>query len=99
MNGRIAMMASGLILVLISGCTTVRVPDDDVITARVKSELGRAVPRTATDITVTSYDGVVGITGPIVSRDAARRAVDAAKQVDGVRAVQYDLWLAAEAAH
>jgi osmotically-inducible protein OsmY len=64
----------------------------------VKSELGRAVPRTATDITVASYDGVVGITGPIVSREAAQRAVDAAKQVDGVKAVQYDLWLASEAA-
>ena len=94
------MLMSALVLAFIqvSGCTTVRVPDDDVITARVKSELGRAVPRTATDITVTSYDGVVGITGPIVSREAARRAVDAAKQVDGVKAVQYDLWLASEAA-
>lgn len=94
------MLMSALVLAFIqvSGCTTVRVSDDDVITARVKSELGRAVPRTATDITVTSYDGVVGITGPIVSREAARRAVDAAKQVDGVKAVQYDLWLASEAA-
>ena len=91
MRTRIAILPVALIVAL-GGCTTI--PGDDLITARVKSGLGRAVPHTAVDMTVNTNDGIVDLRGPVISTYAAERAVDAAAQVDGVKAVQYELWLA-----
>lgn len=82
----------------IAGCAPlVRVPDDDVITARVKSVLGRAVPASAIDINVTTNEGVVRLSGPVTSVDAADRAVTAARSVDGVKVVHNDMHVAAVA--
>ena len=94
MRNQIAMLASAFaVLTLLNGCASVRVPADDLVTARVRSALARAVPQTAVEMNVSTNEGLVAVAGPIVSTDAAHRAVEAATRVDGVRAVQYDLWL------
>ncbi|MGQ0752698.1 MAG: BON domain-containing protein [Betaproteobacteria bacterium] len=66
-----------------------------MITARVKSALGRTVPASAIDIAVTTQEGVVRLSGPVTSHNAADRAVVAARSIEGVKAVHSDLQVVA----
>ena len=92
LGAAVALIAS----VYVGACAPlVRVPDDDVVTARVKSALGRAVPASAIDITVTAREGVVRLSGPVTSHEAADRAVAAAQSIEGVKAVHSDLQVVA----
>jgi hyperosmotically inducible protein len=68
--------------------------DDSALTAKVKAELVKDVgAKAATDVTVTTENGVVQLAGFASSRDEADRAVAAAKQVSGVRDVKDDIRL------
>jgi hyperosmotically inducible periplasmic protein len=66
--------------------------DDSAITARVKTALAAdAGARTAANVNVETYDGVVQLSGFVESDDMADRAVDVAKGVRGVRSVKNDI--------
>lgn len=67
---------------------TGQVFDDGALTARVKAALAKeASLNTAKDVNVTTYRGVVQLSGFVESEDVARRAVAIAGDVDGVRSV------------
>ena len=66
--------------------------DDAGLTTKVKAELVKDVgAKAATEVTVTTEQGVVQLAGFASSRDEADRAVAAAKQVNGVRDVKDDI--------
>lgn len=71
---------------------TGQVIDDSSITARVKSALATdASVGTAVDVNVTTYRGVVQLSGFVDSESVAQRAVAIAKGIDGVQSVKNDL--------
>ena len=84
---------------LIAGCSstpesrgTGQVVDDASLTARVKTALAKdASLGTARDVNVTTYRGVVQLSGFVESDQVKQRAEQVAKQVDGVRSVENDL--------
>ena len=66
--------------------------DDAATTARVKTAIATdAGAKTAAQVDVNTYRGVVQLTGFVDSEDQASRAVAAAKKVDGVRSVRNDI--------
>lgn len=68
--------------------------DDATLTAKVKTAIATdAGARTASAVNVETYRGVVQLTGFVDSEDQARRAVEAAKNVQGVRSVKNDIRL------
>ncbi len=71
-----------------------RYVDDATLTTKVKAELVKDVgAKAATDVSVTTENGVVQLAGFAGSRDEANRAVAAARQVGGVRDVKDDIRL------
>lgn len=75
--------------------STGQVVDDSSLTARVKTALARDTSLgTAMDVHVTTYRGVVQLSGFVDSQATAQRAEAVAKGVDGVRSVENDLRLA-----
>jgi hypothetical protein len=64
---------------------------DDVLEARVRSELGHAIEY-AGSLTVVAQEGKVMIGGPVVQRDADR-VIETVRKVRGVRAVENQLEL------
>ncbi len=60
---------------------------DAWITTRVKSELATTKGVTSTDVSVTTADGTVTLTGVLADDVAVKKAVAAAKSVKGVRSV------------
>lgn len=98
-----AMIASGLAL---SGCASHRdssaaagesrsateVTSDAAITTKVKSSLAaNAGLGTAADVNVQTFRGVVQLNGFVASQEQAKRAVEVAGNVSGVRSVQNNL--------
>ena len=76
---------------------TGQVVDDAGLTARVKTAIGReAGLGTATNVNVTTYRGVVQLSGFVDSQQIADRAAEVARSVDGVKSVQNDLRVAAK---
>ncbi len=80
------------------GCTatdssrgTGEVVDDASLTARVKAALIKDPQVSGTAINVDTYRGVVQLSGFIESEEMARKAVQAAQQVNGVRSVKNNL--------
>ena len=68
--------------------------DDAALTTKVKAELVKDVgAKAATEVSVTTENGVVQLAGFVSSRDDADRAVTAARQVSGVRDVKDDIRL------
>jgi osmotically-inducible protein OsmY len=66
--------------------------DDGALTAKVKTALAAdAGLGTAADVNVTTYRGVVQLSGFVEKEEMARRAVAIAQGVEGVRSVQNDL--------
>lgn len=65
---------------------------DAALTAKVKTAIATDVGAgTAANINVQSYKGEVQLSGFVSSPDEARRAVEAAKSVEGVRVVRNDV--------
>jgi len=68
--------------------------DDAAITAKVKSAIASDVgARTAANVNVDTYKGVVQLSGFVDSQDQATRAVAASQKVSGVKSVKNDLRL------
>ena len=68
--------------------------DDAAITAKVKTALARAKDVSALDVNVTTYRGVVQLSGFVNNQDEARKAGEVARGVSGVRDVFNDLHVA-----
>lgn len=68
---------------------TGQVLDDSVVTGKVKTAIARdASLSAAKDINVTTYRGVVQLSGFVESEQTSRRAEEIAKGVEGVRSVE-----------
>ena len=71
-----------------------RYMDDAAITTKVKAALVTDVgARAATEVSVTTENGVVQLAGFVSSQDDEDRAVEAARKVIGVRDVKDDIRL------
>lgn len=73
---------------------TGQVFDDGLLTARVKRELFHEPGVSFTDVNVTTYRGVVQLSGFVPSEKYARIAEEAARRVEGVKAVKNDIRIA-----
>lgn len=65
--------------------------EDASITSRVQAGVLGVPGIHANNIQVSTYNGVVTLRGTASTQAAARNAVQAARQVMGVRTVEYDL--------
>lgn len=65
--------------------------DNTAITTQVKANLMANEHVKSLPITVTSYKGVVQLSGFVDSLDQARRAAEIARKVKGVKAVENNL--------
>lgn len=65
--------------------------DDATITTRVKAALVEDPQVKAAEVNVETYRGVVQLSGFVNSEDEARKAVELAKKVPGVRSVKNDM--------
>jgi hyperosmotically inducible protein len=74
--------------------STGRFFDDAAITTKVKLALARDKEAPAHDINVTTYRGVVQLSGFVQTDDQARHAADVARSVEGVRDVYNDVRVA-----
>jgi osmotically-inducible protein OsmY len=71
---------------------TGQVLDDSVVTAKVKAEIARDESLgAAKDINVTTYRGVVQLSGFVESDQISQRAEQIARGVEGVASVDNDL--------
>ena len=74
--------------------STGKVFDDAAITAKVKTALARDREVPAHDVNVTTYRGMVELSGFVENEHVAQKAADIARNVDGVRQVYNDLHIA-----
>jgi osmotically-inducible protein OsmY len=70
-----------------------RVVDDSVITTKVKAALVKDPTTKAHQISVTTFEGKVQLSGFVDSAEARTRATQVAKNVNGVRDVENNLEL------
>jgi hyperosmotically inducible protein len=71
---------------------TGEVASDSVLTARVKTAIARdSTIGNAMNVNVNTYRGVVQLAGFVESEEAARRAAEVARTVEGVQSVRNDL--------
>jgi|SRR5690349_746618 len=73
------------------------VMDDATLTAKVKTALARDRDVPAHNVNVTTYRGLVQLSGFVQSEDVARKAAEVARNVDGVSDVYNDLRVIAPA--
>ena len=74
-----------------AAANTGRVVDDSVITAKVKSALVADETTKAYQISVTTFEGTVQLSGFVDDSEARSRATQVAKNVEGVRTVKNEL--------
>ena len=68
--------------------------DDAALTAKVKTALAEDKNVSALDVNVTTYRGVVQLSGFVQDENEARRAGEVARKVGGVKDVYNDLRVA-----
>lgn len=73
------------------------VMDDATLTAKVKTALARDRDVPAHDVNVTTYRGLVQLSGFVQSEEVARKAAEVARNVNGVSDVYNDLRVIAPA--
>lgn len=71
-----------------AGATAGRVVDDSVITAKVKAALVGDPSTKAHQINVETFQGTVQLSGFVDSTDARSRALEVARNVEGVKEVK-----------
>jgi osmotically-inducible protein OsmY len=92
-----SLLASVLIMSLVACAPTAtregtgEYIDDALITTKVKAALAADPQVKATEVKVTTFRGVVQLSGFVSSRDAIDRAVSLARGVQGVRGVKNDM--------
>lgn len=81
-----------------AGCTTTpkretagQYVDDSLTTARVKAAIFDEIALKTFQINVTTFNGVVQLSGFVDSAENARRAGEIARKVEGVKEVKNDL--------
>ena len=85
-------LAASLFAVACGGGKTIsNTLDDATITARVKTALLNDTQVNATKIDVTTSNGVVTMSGTVRSKPEQERAIQLARQVNGVRDVKANL--------
>ncbi|HEX6321188.1 MAG TPA: BON domain-containing protein [Burkholderiales bacterium] len=96
-----AVLAAALAFTQITACTatardrsTGQVIDDSALTARVKASIAQEQGVNAAVVNVTTYRGVVQLSGFVESDEAKRRAGQAARDVEEVKEVRNDLVVA-----
>lgn len=96
-----AAFAAFLASVLVAGCASQPVPrstgevfDDGLITVRVKREIFHQDGVRLLDVSVTTYRGVVQLSGFVDTEEERRLAGEAAWRAQGVRDVKNDLRIA-----
>ena len=98
-----------LILVFLTGCATDNgksttkgeagsqtadaYMDDSMITTKVKTAIFNEPGLDSGEITVETYQGVVQLSGFVESKNDINRAVEVARQVEGVKSVKNDMQL------
>ena len=65
--------------------------DDSLITGKVKAALAADPKVKATEVNVETFKGTVQLSGFVDSREAAQRAIELARKVDGVKTVKNDM--------
>ena len=82
----------------LAGCTATatdrtagRFIDDGTLTGRVKTALVRDAARVATEVNVTTYRGVVQLSGFVDSESDKNQAAQVARSVQGVESLHNDL--------
>lgn len=68
--------------------------DDAAITTKVKAALAGAKDVSALEVNVTTYRGIVELSGFVDSEAEARKAVEVARGVSGVQKVYNDMHVA-----
>lgn len=101
MNKLKALMLSGAAVALftsLTGCastpsyeTRMHERDDAVVTTKVKAALYDEPSLRPYQIGVSTYEGVVQLSGFVASREAADKAEEIAEEVDGVDEVKNDI--------
>ena len=92
-----SLLASVLIMSLVACAPTAtregtgEYIDDALITTKVKAALAADPQVKATEVKVTTFRGVVQLSGFVSSRDAIDKAVNLARGVQGVRGVKNDM--------
>ena len=71
--------------------TTGRFVDDTGLTAKVKTALARDPDVSAMDVNVTTYRGVVQLSGFVDNENQVRKAADVARGIAGVKDVYNDV--------
>ncbi len=77
-----------------SNRTAGRFVDDAALTAKVKTALARDRDVSALDVNVTTYRGVVQLSGFVNDAKEIRKAEEDARRIEGVRDVYNDLHVA-----
>lgn len=67
------------------------IASDSWITTKVKSDLAVEKDVSATDIHVNTYEGVVTLTGTVATQAEADKAVQVAREIQGVKSVVNNL--------
>jgi osmotically-inducible protein OsmY len=65
--------------------------DDAVITTKVKAALAADPAVKATEVNVETFKGAVQLSGFVSSQEAIRKAVELARNVEGVRGVKNNM--------
>jgi osmotically-inducible protein OsmY len=65
--------------------------DDSVITGKVKAAFAEDPQVKATEVKVETFKGTVQLSGFVDSRESAKRAVELAREVKGVKDVKDDM--------
>lgn len=73
--------------------SAVQYQDDAAISSRVQAAVLNVPGVHPQNLQISTYEGVVTLRGTTATHEAAHDAVDAARQVVGVRSVDYDLQL------
>ena len=95
---RFTTLLSSILILLLVACAptatregTGEYIDDSMITGKVKAALAADPEVKATEVNVETFKGKVQLSGFVSSRDAAQRAVEVARKVNGVKSVKNDM--------
>lgn len=97
-RNRMALFLSGVAFAALTGCaatptqeSTGQMLDDSVVTTKVKAAIFNETSLKSLDISVTTFRGVVHLTGHVDSKRSAAVATKVAEGVPGVKAVDNEL--------
>jgi osmotically-inducible protein OsmY len=97
---RLSTACAAVLMVALTACAPTKTHegtgdyvDDSVITTKVKAAFAEDPTVKATEVKVETFKGTVQLSGFVDSREAEQRAVELARQVNGVKSVKNDMEL------